>query len=72
MSKKKIRAKTASKGSRRNVVNCVAAVRRARPAVLKALYKLKAWKAGKNPWITISGVKTRANDLYGSHKKGSY
>ena len=47
----------------------------------KLLNKIKAWRAGKNPWIAVEnkGLKTnqkftkvRANELYGNPKNATY
>ena len=70
---KKVKRKTyVSKGERRSVVAGVGEVRRNTPAITKALNKLEAWRAGKNPWITVPGpskkeafIRVRANTLYG-------
>lgn len=72
MGKKRTRSATTSKGERRNVVNGIKEVRKGRSALEKALNKLAAWRAGKDPWITVPGpskkeafVRVRANTLYG-------
>ena len=72
MGKKKTRSATTSKGERRNVVAGLKEVRQSRTPLEKAINKLKAWRAGKNPWITVPGpskkeafVRVRANALYG-------
>ncbi len=70
---KKVKRKTyVSKGQRRNIVNGIKEVRQARTELDKAINKLEAWRAGKNPWITVPGpskkeafVRVRANALYG-------
>lgn len=70
---KKVKRKTyVSKGERRSVVAGVSEVRRNISPITKALNKLEAWRAGKNPWITVPGpskkeafVRVRANALYG-------
>lgn len=71
---KKVKRKTyVSKGERSSVSRSIVnAVRRDRSPIEKALNKLAAWRAGKNPWITVPGpssnmrfVKVRANTLYG-------
>lgn len=71
---KKVKRKTyVSKGERSSVSRSIVnAVRRDRSPIEKALNKLAAWRAGKNPWITVPGpssnmrfVKVRANALYG-------
>jgi hypothetical protein len=71
---KKVKRKTyVSKGQRHSIArSTVNAVRRERSPIEKAMNKLKAWRAGKNPWITVPGpssnmrfVKVRANALYG-------
>ena len=72
MGKKRTRTAMSSKGERRNIVAGVKEARRDRPEVTKALNKIEAWRAGKNPWITVPGpskkeafVRVRANSLYG-------
>lgn len=71
MGKKTARKAYTSKGERRNV----APIPNTRSECDKALDKIKAWKAGKNPWITVSNreknkpfIKVRANDIYGNPK----
>lgn len=76
MGKKRIRKAYVSKGQRKSIGNwAVAAVRRDKPAIEKHLNKLAAWRAGKNPWITVAGpssnmpfIRVRANSLYGNPK----
>lgn len=75
MGKKRTRSTTVSKGERRSVVAGVKEARRDRSPVEKALNKIEAWRAGKNPWITVRGpskkesfVRVRANALYGDPK----
>lgn len=74
---KKVKRKTyVSKGERNSVArSTVSAVRRGKSEIEKALDKLEAWRAGKNPWITVPGpssnmrfVRVRANTLYGNPK----
>lgn len=73
MGKKRSRKTYTSKGERHSVArSTVKAVKKAVPEITKALNKLAAWKAGKNPWITVPGpskkeafVRVRANALYG-------
>lgn len=72
MGKKKIRKSFTSKGQRRSVVNGVKEVRQARSPLERVANKLRAWKKGQNPWITVPGptknmafIKKRANDVYG-------
>lgn len=79
MGKKRTRSSVTSKGERRSIVAGVAQVRRERSEVEKALNKLKAWRKGLNPWITVPGpssnmrfVRRRANDLWGDPKRASY
>ena len=79
MGKKRTRKTVTSKGQRRNIVNGVKEVRAARSDSEKNMNKIKAWRKGKNPWITVLGVQTnkrfikvRANTLYGDPKKASY
>jgi hypothetical protein len=77
---KKVKRKTyASKGERRSIGRwAVNAVRRDKPEFEKALNKIEAWRAGKNPWITVPGsssnmrfIKVRANSVYGNPKNAS-
>ena len=79
MGKKKIRKTVVSKGARRSIVAGVKEVSRGRSAGEKAYNKLKAWKRGQNPWITIAGpssdksfIRVRANTVYGDPKRVSY
>lgn len=73
MGKKKIRKTYNSKGERSSVsrVN-LSLAKSAVSEVDRALNKVAAWKAGKNPWITVPGpsknmsmVRKRANDMWG-------
>jgi len=77
---KKVKRKTyVSKGQRRSIGRwAVNAVRRDKSDVEKAINKLDAWRAGKNPWITVPGpssnmlfIKVRANTLYGNPKNAT-
>lgn len=79
MGKKRIRKSQTSKGQRRSIVAGVKEVRRERSEFEKSENKLKAWKKGQNPWITVPGqasnmrfVRVRANTLWGDPKKISY
>lgn len=73
---KKVKRKTyVSKGQRRSVVNGIKETRQARSELDRAMNKLDAWRAGKNPWITVKGtdrkhafIKVRANDYYGDYR----
>ena len=76
MGKKRTRSSMTSKGERRNQVNGVGEMRRERSEFEKAFNKLKAWKKGQNPWITVPGpstnmrfVRVRANTVWGDPKK---
>ncbi len=79
MGKKRSRTTQVSKGERRSIGRwAVNAVRREKSEVEKALNKLDAWRAGKNPWITVPGpssnmrfIKVRANSLYGNPKNAT-
>lgn len=74
---KKVKRKTyTSKGERRNCVNGIKEARQQKPEVDKALNKIAAWRAGKNPWVTVKGpssnmrfIKARANSVWGDPKK---
>lgn len=83
MGKKRCRSKKISKGERVNVnKGILKSIARDVSVVQKELNKILAWKAGKNPWITISNpsnentkertIRVRANSVYGSHKNISY
>jgi len=73
MGKKRARKTYISKGTGSNVAkSTLKLVRAGRDEVDKALNTLKAWRAGKNPWVTIPGtqsnmrfVKVRANSYWG-------
>lgn len=72
MGKKRTRSSITSKGERRNIVAGVQAVRRDRSGYEKAMNKVKAWKKGQNPWITVTGpssnmrfIRVRANTVWG-------
>jgi hypothetical protein len=79
MGKKRIRKTQTSKGQRRSIVAGVKEARAARSPFERAMDKIKAWKKGLNPWITVPGpasnkryIKVRANTVYGDPKKASY
>lgn len=75
MGKKRSRSTYISKGQRNSIDRgLIKAVRRETPEVEKALNKIAAWRAGKNPWITIKNpsnethkryIKVKANSYYG-------
>ena len=56
------------------------AVRRDRKYVEKLLFKQKAWRKGKNPWLVVPNLNTsekakrfvrvRANEVWGDPRKG--
>jgi hypothetical protein len=56
------------------------AVRRDRTYVEKLLFKQKAWRKGRNPWLTVPNLNTsekakrfirvRANEVWGDPRKG--
>ena len=79
MGKKRTRKTQVSKGQRNSISRWVInAVRRDKSEGEKALNKIRAWRAGKNPWITVPGpssnmrfIKVRANSLYGNPKNAS-
>ena len=75
---KKVKRKTyISKGQRDSVSrSTVKAARQDVSEFDKALHKVAAWRAGKNPWITVPGtqsnqkfVRVRANSVYGDPKR---
>ena len=79
MGKKRTRKTVVSKGQRRSIVAGVKEVRQERSEGEKAYNKLKAWRKGQNPWITVPGtqtnkrfIKVRANAVYGDPKRASY
>jgi hypothetical protein len=72
MGKKKIRKTQVSKGQRRSIVAGVKEVRAEKSPLEKTMNKIKAWKKGQNPWVTVPGpntnmpfVKKRANEVWG-------
>lgn len=73
MGKKRTRSATTSKGERRSISKSVCKlVKQSRSEFDRAINKIEAWRAGKNPWITVPGpskkeafVRVRANALYG-------
>lgn len=77
MGKKRTRSTTVSKGERHSIArSTVKLVRQSRTEMDKGLNKLDAWKAGKNPWITVPGpsknmafVRVRANNLWGDPRR---
>ena len=82
MGKKKTRTNYQSKGQRPNVTSStLKTVARETDSIVKDLHKIAAWKAGKNPWITIENtggptnqryIKVRANDYFGHYKNATY
>lgn len=78
MGKKTLRKTRTSKGLRASISKSVIkAVRNARNEVDAAMHKTIAWRAGKNPWVTVQNkepgtnrpfVKVKANDLWGNPK----
>ena len=72
MGKKKIRKTQVSKGQRRSIGAGVKEVRAEKSPLEKTMNKIKAWKKGQNPWVTVPGpntnmpfVKKRANEVWG-------
>jgi hypothetical protein len=78
MGKKRHRKAYTSKGTRSNVSKDVLKmVSRGVTEVERYLNLSKAWRAGKNPWITVRNIanepqkrfiRVRANDLWGNPK----
>jgi hypothetical protein len=78
MGKKRIRKTKTSKGTHSNVAtSTLRLVAAAVDPFEKALNKIRAWRAGKNPWVTIKNpdgstnrpfIKVKANSLYGNPK----
>jgi hypothetical protein len=79
LGRKSSRKTYVSKGIHSNVSASTKKLVKASP-VEAALNKIKAWRKGKNPWITVVNsenrrtksntpyIKIRANDLYGNPK----
>jgi hypothetical protein len=74
MGKKRTRKTVVSKGLRKSIVAGVKEARQARTPLETMLNKLAAWRAGKNPWITVPNsakgtnqefLRVKANSLYG-------
>lgn len=82
MGKKRLRKSTTSKGINKNVSKeTIRLARQGVSAIDRAIHRIEAWRAGKNPWITLENkdrksnrpyYKVRANDLYGNPKNASY
>ena len=82
MGKKRIRKSYSSKGQHSNVAKSTLRLAREGVSLIeKHLNKLKAWREGKNPWITVENkerktnrpfYKVRANELYGNPKTATY
>ena len=83
MGKKRCRSKRTSKGIGINVnKKIINSLSREVSLVDSLLHKIDAWKAGKNPWITIENpspnatnkkfIKVKANEIYGNPKFASY
>lgn len=70
MAKKK-RATYVSKGERQNMSKKLTnAIRRELPDADKMLNRLKAWKKGKNPWMSFGDLgKFKMNSIYGDPRK---
>lgn len=70
MAKKKLRASRRSNGIHDKDTTIDKAVRRSKSVATKMLNKVKAWRAGKNPWVLNSqtGKLSRANDYFGDYK----
>lgn len=82
MAQKK-REKYISKGKHSNVASgTLTAMRRAVGGADRLLNTKRAWKAGKNPWLTISNpnksetnrlfIRVRSNEHWGDPKKAKY
>lgn len=80
MAKKKQRAHQVSKGEGSNVSkSLINAVRREMSGAEKMVNKVKAWRKGQNPWITIDNpnpnetnkrrIRVKANSYFGSYRK---
>ena len=78
--KKKQRDKQTSKGIGKNVDSKITnSIRRDRTKLEKVLDKQRAWKAMKNPWLTVPNgnsnetakqfIRVRANDLWGDPRR---
>lgn len=68
MGKKRARSKKTSKGIHTAVKTKVSL-----PFIDRELNRIAAWKAGKNPWVTVdvdgSTIRVRANNQYGDPRK---
>ena len=72
MGKKRTRKTVVSKGQRRSIVAGVKEMRRDTTPLEKAMNKLKAWKRGQHPWVTVPVpssnlrfIRVRANSAWG-------
>lgn len=79
MGKKRSRSKKVSAGVHSNVsAGLLKAVRQNRTPLEKFIFKMEAWRRGKNPWMSVdtgaTGSNTRfkrvrMNEVYGDPKK---
>jgi hypothetical protein len=80
MGKKKQRSHQVSKGERSNVANwLINAVKKDLSGAQKMVNIVRAWRDGKNPWVTIENpnqnetnkkyIKVKANHYFGDFKK---
>ena len=78
MGKKRLRKAYISKGKNSNVAKATLNLVRATASeVDKYLHKVRAWRAGKNPWVAVENrtrgtntpfIKMRANSVWGDPK----
>lgn len=76
MGKKKLRKKYTSAGKRTNHAHGILQEMKSKRSYLDKLEnKIAAWKAGKNPWVTVATtqknkpfVRVRANEYYGDYR----
>lgn len=78
MGKKTLRKTKTSKGLRNSIAkDSIKLARKSRSAVDVQLNKTDAWRAGKNPWVTVQNkesgtnrpyIKVKANDIWGNPK----
>lgn len=82
MGKKRYRKNYTSKGLRRSVSrSTISLMRQDSDPFAKQFNILSAWRAGKNPWVTIANpdrnqtnkrfIKVRANGYYGNPKEAT-
>ncbi len=67
--KSKSKTKYISAGIHSQDKSIYKSIRRDRSTADAVMNKLKAWRAGKNPWIVVGNTKVKTNDYWGHYKQ---